>query len=85
MTLNLYLATAMVLAPLIFLITEWIGHEPLPSHRLFYSLIAAGLWPVLVVGAAQVGLIVAVRRLGRSPIVDPPSSPVETRIAIPAR
>lgn len=72
MTLTVYLATAMVLAPLIFVIAELFGRQPLPSHRVSYALVAAGLWPLLAVGLAQLALIVAVRHIGNSRVAVPP-------------
>lgn len=66
MTLNIYLASAMLLAPFIFTIAEWFGGHQTSTHRLAYSLIAAGLWPILAVGVAQLALIVAIRQTSTS-------------------
>ncbi|MCW1958614.1 MAG: hypothetical protein KIH64_008725 [Mycobacterium sp.] len=58
-----YVAAAIVLAPLIFVAAEWVGHNHTsrPRHRLFYSILAAALWPLLLLGLAQFAVIVAIR------------------------
>lgn len=62
----MYLAAALLLAPLIFVAAEWIGHhQARPPHRVFYSVLAALLWPLLIVGLLQFAAIVAVKRVAR--------------------
>lgn len=87
MTLTAYLATAVILTPLIFVVTERIGSRPLPPHRLLYSLVAAGLWPLMVVGLAQLGLVVTIRHIGSSRRGGPtqPMPNMAVQMAIPAR
>lgn len=66
-----YAATAMLLAPTIFVAAEWIGHDNLPSRRrrLSYSVLAAVLWPVLALGLVQFAMILAVRRVVRARVM----------------
>ncbi len=82
-----YVVTAIVLIPSIFVAAEWIGHDnsPQPAQRLMYSVLAAVLWPLLVVGMIQFGVIVAIRRIIRSrvsaaatPVVDVVGQDVDT-------
>lgn len=63
MLLLIYAAAAILLAPLIFVTAEWIGHDgrPLRRHQVWYSMLAALLWPVLAVGLAQFAVIHAAR------------------------
>lgn len=60
-----YIASALLLAPVILVASEWIGHDRSapPPHRVTYSVLAAALWPLLVVGLAQFAVIVAVRHV----------------------
>jgi hypothetical protein len=60
-------AAAMVLAPLIFVTAEWIGHDDHPPRvrRIWYSVLAALLWPVLAVGLAQLAVIGSARHVLR--------------------
>jgi hypothetical protein len=59
-----YVGTAMLLAPTIFVAVQWVGHENVPRRRrrLSYSVLAALMWPVLVLGLVQFLLILAVRK-----------------------
>jgi hypothetical protein len=69
-----YAATAMLLAPSIFVAAEWIGQDSPPSRfrRLSYSVLAALLWPLLALGVVQFAVILVVRSLIRShPAVSP--------------
>ena len=77
----IYVAPAMLLAPSIFVAAEWTGHErsPRPPHRVMYSILAAALWPLLVVGLAQFAVIVAVRRA----LVSRSSGPAAPMLAQP--
>ena len=61
--LVVYAAAAMLLAPLIFVTAEWIGHDDHPPgvRRIWYSVLAALLWPVLAVGLAQFAVIGSAR------------------------
>ena len=58
-----YIAAALLAAPSIFVAAEWVGHDrsPRPPHRVAYSILAAALWPLLVVGLMQFAVIAAVR------------------------
>jgi hypothetical protein len=62
--LVVYAAAAMLLAPLIFVTAEWIGHDDHPPglHRIWYAVLAALLWPVLAVGVVQFAVIGSARR-----------------------
>jgi len=61
--LVVYAAAAMLLAPLIFVTAEWIGHDHPPGvRRIWYSVLAALLWPVLAVGVVQFAVIGSARR-----------------------
>jgi hypothetical protein len=79
-----YVGTAMLLAPTIFVAVQWVGHENVPRRRrrLSYSVLAALMWPVLVLGLVQFLLILAVRKaLHRDAFViastsDPDEGPV---------
>ena len=57
-----YAAVAVVAAIAVFLLAEWVRspHVPAPEHAGFYAAIAGLLWPVVIVGIAQWGLIAAV-------------------------
>jgi hypothetical protein len=70
-----YIAAALLVAPSIFVAAEWVGHDhsPRPPHRLAYCVLAAVLWPLLVVGLAQFAVIAAVRHMSRS---SGPTSPM---------
>lgn len=63
-----YIAAALLVAPSIFVAAEWVGHDqsPRPPHRLAYCILAAALWPLLVVGLVQFAVIAAVRQVSRS-------------------
>lgn len=64
-----YVATAMLIAPVLFVAAEWVGNDvsneqaSRPPHRAAYCLLAAALWPVLVVGLAQFAVVAVVRRV----------------------
>lgn len=60
-----YIATAMLLAPVVFVAAEWVGHDHPPrlTHRVAYSVLAAVLWPLLAVGLAQFAVIAAARHV----------------------
>lgn len=75
-----YAVTAMVLAPLIYLAAERTGRDTPPRRRrqLWYSILAAVLWPVLALGMAQFAMIFAVRQVMAMPAV------VGIRAGIPA-
>lgn len=76
MVLAVYAATAMLLVPMIFLAAEWVGHDNLPrgARRLSYSVLAALMWPVLVLGAVQFAVILAARHVVHGhPLVVSPS------------
>lgn len=76
MVLAVYAATAMLLVPMIFLTAEWVGHDNLPrgSRRLSYSVLAALMWPVLVLGAVQFAVILTARHVVHGhPLVVAPS------------
>ncbi len=60
-----YIAAAILLAPVILVAAEWVGHDrsSRPPHRVAFSVLAALLWPLLVVGLAQFAMIAAVRHV----------------------
>ena len=81
MWFGLYLAAAFVVGAAHFLLAEFRrspGH-PAPQHPGLYAVAAGLLWPVLLVAAAQYGLIVALWR-GMSRTAVPPED-VRVRIA----
>lgn len=64
-----YAALAIVAAVAAFLIAEWnrVPNTPAPEGPGRYALLSGLVWPVLIVGVAQWGLIVAVQaRMRRS-------------------
>lgn len=64
MTLTtVYIVAATVLAPAILLAAAWMRTGPRPPHLAMYSLLAAALWPILVVGLLQWTAICAVRHV----------------------
>ena len=67
MLLVVYAAAAMLLAPLIYVTAEWIGHDDHPPglQRIWYAVVAALLWPVLAVGLAQFAVIGSARHAMR--------------------
>lgn len=80
-----YIAAALLVAPSIFVAAEWVGHDhsPRPPHRLAYCILAAALWPLLVVGLVQFAVIAAVRQVSRSsgpvaPIFEPSGDETDT-------
>ena len=60
-----YVAAAILMVPLIFVAAESIGHDrsPRPLRRLAYSVLAAAIWPLIVVGLVQFTVIAAVRHV----------------------
>lgn len=74
-----YAVVAVVSAVAVFLLTEWFRTPgvPAPEHTAWYAAIAGLLWPVVLVGIAQWGLIAAVAsRLRRTaPPVEAVSEP----------
>jgi hypothetical protein len=76
--MGLYAAMSVVAAVAIFLLAEWNrdSRVPAPDGPGRYALLGGALWPVLLVGAAQWGLIVAVQsRLRRSAVATGPGAP----------
>lgn len=65
--LNLYIVGALLMAPVIFMVTEYVGQQyfPRPPQRMLYSVLAAAVWPILAVGVVQFGVIVAAQRFMR--------------------
>lgn len=63
-----YLAAAMTFAAFFLAAADSIRteHSPLPEHPWLYSILAGLCWPLVVVGLAQLGLIVAVRKMVRA-------------------
>ena len=60
-----YVAAALLIAPVLFVAAEWVGNDRAsrPPHRVAYCLLAAALWPVLVVGLAQFAVVAVVRHV----------------------
>ena len=85
-----YIIGAILLVPLIFVAAEWFGPHDLPdaSHRLFFSILAAVLWPLLGVGLLQFGLFAGLRHIAPSHLAVPATFPPPTagglRIRTPA-
>jgi hypothetical protein len=77
-----YAATAMLLAPTIFVAAQWIRHDSVPRLRLrlSHSVLAALMWPMLAVGLGQFLIILAVRKVLRRHafVTASTSSPDET-------
>lgn len=83
-----YAATAMLLVPMIFIAAECAGHGKLPGgpRRFLYSVLAALMWPVLVLGAVQFAMILTARHVAHvhpivvapSPVDEPHNSPLLT-------
>ncbi len=64
-----YSALAIVAAAAVFLVAEWnrVPGVPAPEGPGRYAVVAGFIWPVLIVGVAQWGLIAAVQtRMRRS-------------------
>ena len=64
-----YSAPAILAAAAIFLVAEWnrVPGVPAPESPGRYAVVAGFIWPVLIVGVAQWGLIAAVQtRMRRS-------------------
>jgi hypothetical protein len=79
--IGLYATTAIVVTTALFLLTEFLrapGHAG-PRHPGQYAVVAGLLWPVLVVAAAQYGVIAALGH-GLSRMAAP-SQAVPARIA----
>lgn len=85
MWISLYAGVTVVAAIAVFLLAEWLRtpSDPAPDNAGRYALIAVAalLWPVLVVGLAQWGLIAMVAsRLRRSARADTSRQhPLESR------
>ncbi len=70
-----YAAIALLLAPMVFLAAEWVGHDNLPRgpRRMSYSVLAALMWPVLILGVVQFAMILTARRVAHGhPLVAAP-------------
>lgn len=78
---SLYAATALVIGAALFVLAEFRRAPGIPAPRrpAIGALVAGVLWPVLLIGAAQCGLILAVcHRLGRAAA---PSAGAAARLA----
>lgn len=82
MWFGLYAAAAIVVGAALFLLAEFrrAPGQPAPQHPGRYAVAAGLLWPVLVIGAAQCGLIVALGH-GLSRTAPAPPQDVPVRIA----
>lgn len=83
--LSLYAAAALVIGAALFVLAAFgrAPGNPAPQHPAVCALVAGALWPVLLIGAAQCGLILAVcHRLCRAAA---PSAGAPARFALPVR
>jgi len=75
MVATVYVAAALVAAPVIFVAAELLGHGPArPRHRFFYSLLAGLLWPLLALGLAEFAVIAALGHRPHGPAIRPLST-----------
>ena len=75
MVATVYVAAALVAAPVIFVAAEFLGHgSARPKHRFVYSLLAGLLWPLLALGLAEFAVIAALGHRAHGPAIRPVSA-----------